>query len=102
METIVLKANDFRFVLRMPEELNTAIESVAFSQRQSKSEFIREGLRKYLREVECNGVQKKRQETGSTRSGRLVELQQCPWRLFIAWFCVSLGVTSTFLYYFRV
>ena len=74
-----MKTNDFRFLLRMPEELNTAIESVAFSQRQSKSEFIREGLRKYLREVEFNRLQKKRQETGGTRSGRSAEVHQCPW-----------------------
>jgi metal-responsive CopG/Arc/MetJ family transcriptional regulator len=87
----------------MPEELNTAIETVASSQRQSKSEFIREGLRRYLREVEFNELQnKERQETKSTRSVGLVEVYQHPWGLLIAWFCISMGVTSTFLYYFRV
>ena len=91
METIVLKTNDFRFLLTMPDELNTAIETVAFSQCQSKSEFIREGLRRYLREVEFNGLLKKREETDSTRSSRLIEVHQCPWGLFVAWFCVSLG-----------
>ena len=102
METIVLKAKDFRFLLRMPEELNTAIETVAFSQRQSKSEFIREGLRRYLREVEFNGLHKKNEETNGTRSSMVIEVLQCPWALFIFWFCVSLALTSAFLYYWTI
>jgi hypothetical protein len=92
-----LKTNAFRFLLTMPEELNTAVETVAFSQGQSKSAFIREGLRRYLRELEFNGLLKKREETNSTRSVRLVEVHQHPWGLFIAWFFISLGVTSAAL-----
>ena len=93
-----MKTNAFRFLLRMPEELNTAIETVAFSQRQSKSEFMREGLRRYLLDVEFNRLNKKRQDTHGTRSGKSAEVHQCPWGVFIAWCCVSLGATSTFLY----
>jgi hypothetical protein len=84
----------------MPGDLNTAIQTVAFSQRQSKSEFIRESLRRYLREVEFNGLLKqKREEASNALPRRLIEDHQCSWGLFIAWFCISLGVTSIFLYY---
>ena len=84
-----MKTNAFRFLLTMPNELNTAIETVAFSQRQSKSEFIREGLRRYLREVEFDRLQNKEVQ----EINRLVQAHQRPWRLSIAWFCISLGVT---------
>ena len=90
--------NDFRFLLTMSGDLNKAIETVSSSLHESKSAFIREGVRRYLREVNFVGLDKKKDNYG-TRSGRLVEVCQCPWSSFIVWFFVSLGVTSIFLYY---
>jgi hypothetical protein len=89
--------NDFRFLLTMPSDLNTAIETVSSSLHKSKSAFIREGVRRYLREGKFVGLDEK--ESHGTRFGRLVEVCRPPWGLLIVWFFVSLGVTSIFLYY---
>jgi len=99
IETTILKNNDFRFLLTMPTALNEAIETASFSLRRSKSAFIRESVRRYLREMNCNGSDEKKNGSLGTLSRPFAEFCQRPWGLFMVWFFVSLAVTSIFLYY---
>jgi hypothetical protein len=83
----------------MPNDLNEAIGAVSSSLSKSKSAFIREGIIRYLREVNFVGLDEREKESYVTRSGRLVEVCHPPWGLLIGWFLVSFGATSIFLYY---
>jgi hypothetical protein len=80
----------------MPSDLNTAIEASLSKVNQSKSAFIRESIRQYLREMSSKELTQRERGVGGIPFGTLVEPSKRPWGLFTGWFLAS-SLTATYI-----
>ena len=92
-----MEDNDFKFLLAMPTELNAEIERKSSGLHQSKSAFIRQGVRLYVDRLNDRGLNENEQIVPAG-AGTLVEFFDRAWDFAVLRFAVQFGVAGLILF----